>query len=546
MSQVAGKLWEVFQNYTLKQKIVLVSVLLLFISALIVMILWANRTEYDLLFANLNANAAGSIVNDLRDSKIPFKIDDGGKSIYVPKDRVAELRLKYAQAGYLKDNIKGYELFENNKMGMTTFMQHLNMKRALEGELMRTINQFQEVQSSRVHLVIPEDHLFEKKKEGSASVVLNLKPGAELTPNQLKGIAALVANSVDGIEQKDVVVMDSKGDVLLEGKEDNSTLNNVSSQYAMQRSIEKELQKKVQAIVGGVVGNDNAVVKVTADLDFDQIERTKEEYDPDSKAVLSQEQYTESSQNSDDSSNYVIKKVTSNYELSKTVEHYVSNSGNVKRLTVAVLVNGKYVPQKTADGQVKMVYQPRSEEELSQIASLVKSAVGYNEDRGDVVDVQNIKLVNAPAPPKKPSMMDQLGVDFWQQLISYLLIGIGLFFGYRILRNLLKTSLKELNVPVAPVGQLEGQAEGGEEQSKLAEAKTGGALPEAKTEGVRLEFTEEELEALPPDVYMKKLSPEARARLLASGKMTEEVIKFTEERPEDAARLIRTWLTQAQ
>ena len=143
-------------------------------------------------------------------------------------------------------------------------------------------------------------------------------------------------------------------------------------------------------------------------------------------------------------------------------------------------------------------------------------------------------------------MMDQLGVDFWQQLISYLLIGIGLFFGYRILRNLLKTSLKELNVPVAPVGQLEGQAEGGEEQSKLAEAKTGGALPEAKTEGVRLEFTEEELEALPPDVYMKKLSPEARARLLASGKMTEEVIKFTEERPEDAARLIRTWLTQAQ
>ncbi len=544
MSQVAGKLWEIFQNYTLKQKMVLISVSLLFISALIVMILWANRTEYDLLFANLNASAAGSIVNDLRDSKIPFKIDDGGKSIYVPKDRVAELRLKYAQAGYLKDNIKGYELFENNKMGMTTFMQHLNMKRALEGELMRTINQFKEVQSSRVHLVIPEDHLFEKKKEGSASVVLNLKPGVELTPNQLKGIAALVANSVEGIEPKDVVVMDSRGNVLLEGKENNDLLSNVSSQYQMQRAIEKELQKKVQAIVGGVVGAKNAVVKVTADLDFDQIERTKEEYDPDNKAVLSQEQYTESSQNTDDSSNYVIKKVTSNYELSKTVEHYISNSGSIKRLTVAVLVNGKYVPQKGADGKTKMVYQPRSEEELSQIASLVKSAVGYNEDRGDVVDVQNIKLVNAPAPPKEPTLMEQFGVDFWQQLISYLLIAIGLFLGYRILRNLLKTSLKELNVPVAPVNRLEGQT-AETEQSKLAEPAASGALPEAKNEAVHLEFSQEELESLPPDVYMKKLSPEARARLKASDKMTQEVIKFAEERPEDAARLIRTWLTQA-
>ena len=523
----------------------MVSVALLFISALIVMILWANRTEYDLLFANLNASTAGAIVNDLRDSKIPFKIEDGGKSIYVPKARVAELRLKYAQAGYLKDNIKGYELFENNKMGMTTFMQHLNMKRALEGELMRTINQFQEVQSSRVHLVIPEDHLFEKKKEGSASVVLNLKPGAELTPNQLKGIAALVANSVDGIEPKDVVVMDSRGDVLLEGKEDNNLLSNVSSQYEMQRAVEKELQKKVQAIVGGVVGKDNAVVKVTADLDFDQIERTKEEYDPDNKAVLSQEQYTESSQNTDDSSNYVIKKVTSNFELSKTVEHYVSNSGNIKRLTVAVLVNGKYVPQKGADGKVKMVYQPRSEEELSQIASLVKSAVGYNEDRGDVVDVQNIKLVNTPPPAEKPTMIDRLGVDFWQQLISYLLIAIGLFLGYRILRNLLKTSLKELNVPVAPVNELE--AGGGEQQGKIAQPQTSGALPQSQagTETVNLEFSQEDLESLPPDVYMKKLSPEARARLKASDKMMQEVIKFTEERPEDAARLIRTWLTQA-
>ncbi len=540
MSQVAGKLWQIFQQYSLKQRLVIISVLLLFVSALIVMILWANRTEYDLLFANLNSTAAGSIVNDLRESKIPFKLDDGGKSIYVPKDRVAELRLKYAQAGYLKDNIKGYELFENNKMGMTTFMQHLNMKRALEGELMRTINQFKEVQSSRVHLVIPEDRLFEEKKEGSASVVLNLKPGAELNPNQLKGIAALVANSVEGIDPKDVVVMDSRGDVLLEGKEENDVLTNVGSQFQLQRSIEKALQKKVQTIVGQVVGNDNAVVKVSTELDFDQIERTREEYDPDNKVILSQEQYTESSQNTDDSSNYVIKKVTSNYELSKTVEHYISNSGNIKRLSVAVLVNGKYVPVKDKDGKVKMEYQPRSEEELSQIAALVKSAVGYSEDRGDVVEVQNIKLVNKPAPPEEPKLIDQLGVDFWQQLISYLLIAIGLFLAYKILRNLLQTSIKQLNIPVV------NQQIGGSEQAEGAPLQAGNA-PE-KLQGnseATPSLPQAEEESLPIDIYMKKLSPEARARLMANDKMTKEVIKFTEEHPEDAARLLRTWLTES-
>ncbi len=540
MSQVAGKLWQIFQQYSLKQRLVIISVLLLFVSALIVMILWANRTEYDLLFANLNSSAAGSIVNDLRESKIPFKLDDGGKSIYVPKDRVAELRLKYAQAGYLKDNIKGYELFENNKMGMTTFMQHLNMKRALEGELMRTINQFKEVQSSRVHLVIPEDRLFEEKKEGSASVVLNLKPGAELSPNQLKGIAALVANSVDGIEPKDVVVMDSRGDVLLEGKEENDVLTNVGSQFQLQRSIEKALQKKVQAIVGQVVGKDNAVVKVSTELDFDQIERTREEYDPDNKVILSQEQYTESSQNTDDSSNYVIKKVTSNYELSKTVEHYISNSGNIKRLSVAVLVNGKYVPVKDKDGKVKMEYQPRSEEELSQIAALVKSAVGYSEDRGDVVEVQNIKLVNKPAPPAEPKLMDQLGVDFWQQLISYLLIAIGLFLAYKILRNLLQTSIKQLNIPVV------NQQIGGSEQAEGAALQAGNAPEKLQgNSGATPSLPQAEEESLPIDIYMKKLSPEARARLMANDKMTKEVIKFTEEHPEDAARLLRTWLTES-
>ncbi|WP_456408422.1 flagellar basal-body MS-ring/collar protein FliF [Caldithrix abyssi] len=539
MNQVAGKMWQIFQQYSFKQKMVISTVLLAFVSALIVLILWANRTEYDLLFANLNSASASSIVSDLRESKIPYRIEDGGKSIYVPKDAVAELRLKYAQAGYLKDTITGYELFENNKMGMTTFMQRLNMKRALEGELMRTINQFQEVQSSRVHLVIPEDRLFEENKKGSASVVVNLKPGADLSPAQLKGIAALVANSVEGIEPENVVVMDSRGDVLLEGNKENSLLANVGNQYQMQQNIEKALQEKVQSIVAGVVGPRNAVVKVTAELNFDQIERTKEEYDPDNQVLLSQEEYTETSNDLADSvNNYTVRKVTSNYELSKTVERYVSNSGKIKRLAVAVLVNGKYTKVTNEDGSVELKYEPRSEEELNQIAALVKSAVGYDEERGDVVEVQNMQLVDSTPPVEEPKFIDQIGFDFWQQLITYALVALGLLLGFILLRNLLKTSINNLMVP-APEGApalAEGSAP--EQQQSLPQAGQG----EQTVNEVVGQVAGEEPLALPEDMFMKKLSPEARAKLRANDKMTSEVYNFVSEKPEDAARLIRAWL----
>ena len=540
MNQVAGKLWQIFQQYSFKQRMVISTVLLAFISALIVLILWANRTEYDLLFANLNSAAASSIVSDLRESNVPYRIEDGGKSIYVPKESVAELRLKYAQAGYLKDNITGYELFENNKMGMTTFMQHLNMKRALEGELMRTINQFEEVQSSRVHLVIPEDRLFEENKKGSASVVLNLKPGAELNNLQLRGIASLVANSVEGIEPENVVVMDSRGDVLLEGKKEDNLLTNVSTQYQMQQAIEKALQKKVKSIVGGVVGPDNAVVKVTAELDFDQIERTREEYDPDSKVLLSQEEYTEASNDQIDSSNsYTIRKVTSNYELSKTVERYVSNSGNIKRLAVAVLVNGKFKKEVGEDGKVQLTYVPRSEEELNQIAALVKSAVGFNEDRGDVVEVQNMQLVNHEPPAEEPTLIDQFGFDFWQQLITYALIALGLLLGFILLRNLLKTSINNLIIPGPEGAPALADGSASEKQQLASPENARQGTPE-----VTGQVAGQEPLALPEDMFMKKLSPEARAKLMANDKMTNEVYQYVSEKPDDAAKLIRTWLLE--
>ncbi|MBT8386161.1 MAG: flagellar M-ring protein FliF [Ignavibacteria bacterium] len=520
MNQIISQLTEFFLQYSIRQRMIIFAVLIGFLSAVVSLVLWANRTEYDLLYSNLDPTAASSIVDDLRNSKIKFRLDNGGTSVLVPKDQVAELRLKYVQTGYLSDSVSGYELFEKNNMGMTTFMQHLNLKRALEGELTRTINQFPEVKQSRVHLVVPEDRLFEDQKSGSASIVLHMVPGASLNHNQINGIAALVANSVEGIESEDVVVMDSQGNVLIEGPKDTGQMGQVGNQYDLKRSIEKEFQDKVTEIVEGIVGKKNAVVQVSTELNFDQVERTLEEIDPENVAIVSEQKYTETSTNKTDSSDMVVENLGTNYEFSKKYEKFISNTGGIKRLTVAVLVNGNYITQENEEGEAVQEYFPRSDQELGQIAALVRSAVGYSEERGDIVEVQNMKLVNGNGviTSNEEYFSDGLPMDFWMNLINYILIGLGLLFGFYLLKGLLKSSVTQFGLP-APAGTP--------------------ALNQPNAS--RRSFAEEEVSE---DIYMKKLSPEARAKLRAKDRMTEEVIAFAEESPENATNLVRSWLTQ--
>lgn len=522
MNQIIQQLTDFIQQQTLKQKIIIAGVLIGFISTIIVMVMWANRTEFELLYSGLDPSAASAIVSDMRNSKIEYRLENGGSTIYAPREAISELRLKHAQAGYLKDSVTGYELFENNKMGMTTFMQKLNMKRALEGELMRTINQFPEVSQSRVHLVIPENRLFEDEKSGSASVVLHMRPGAVLHQKQLKGVAALVANSVDGIEPENVVVMDGEGSVLLEGPKDNGLIGEVGNQYELQKAVEDELQDKVSEIVGGIVGPQNTVVKVSVEMDFDQVERTLEQVDPENVVVLSQEKYTESSKSQVDSSDYVIEKETSNYELSKIHERFVSNAGDIKRMSVAVLVNGRYVAAEDGGENAELQYMPRSDEELRQIAALVKSAVGYNEDRGDIVEVQNMQLSGRGTMMTGDDSGGGLSYELWQQLITYGMLALALILGFILLKGLLKTSVSKLALPgAAPAADmLQSAGEDGQQKSLPPE-------PEVSE-----------------DAYIKKLSPEARAQLRAKDKMTQDVIKFASEKPEDATKLIRSWLTE--
>lgn len=529
MNQIIAQLSQFFLQYPLKQRLIIIGVLIGFISTVISLVLWANRTEYELLYSNLEPEAASSIVSDLRNSKNKYRIEDGGTTIYAQKENISELRLKYAQSGYLKDASPGYEIFEKNTMGMTTFMQQLNLKRALEGELMRTINQFPEVKQSRVHLNIPENRLFEDKKNGSASIVLHLKPGAVMNKNQLNGISALVANSVESIDPKDVVILDSQGGVLFEGNKGDGVIGLVGNQYELQNSIDAQLQKKVIDLVEGIVGQKNTVVKVSTELNFDQIERTREEVDPDKVVVLSEEKYTETSKNSTDSSDLLIEKATTNYELSKTMEKYISNSGGIKRLTVAVLVNGRRQMKENGNGEKVTEYIPRSEQELRQIGALVKSAVGYSEERGDLVEVQNLPFDTTVEDSDQQFFAEQTRNELYEKLIVYGLLAIGLILGFFLLKGLLKTSISALAIPAPALAQVTGA--GG--AHSLAQKHTGGALPEAEEE-------------ISEDVYISKLSPEARAKLKAKDKMTDEVIRFAGNTPDSATKLLRTWLTKSE
>ncbi len=523
MDQLFGQLVQYFQRYSIRQRIILMFVLVGFISSVIALVLWANRPEYELLYGNLEPEAASNIVSELRSSKIKFRLENGGTSIYVPRQYVGELRLKFAQYGSASSLVSGYEIFDKRNVGMTTFLEHLNLRRALEGELTRTINQFPEVKYSRVHLVIPERRLFAKEEKGSASVVLYLHPGVSLSQAQINGIASLVANSVEGIDADNVVILDSNGKVLSRKGGQDGLVTNVSNQWELRQAVESELRRKVTEIVESVVGYQNAIVQVSADLNFDRIERRVEKVDPDNVVVVSEERYTENSGGGTDSSNFNAERVISNYELSKTLEQYVADTGNLQRVSVAVLVNGKMETRVNEKGEKVTEYVPRTPEELEKIASLVKTAVGYSEERGDVVEVQNMPFDQQTFRSDQEYFDKMMKRELLEKIFTYVLIVIGLAMVFFIVKTLLKSSFAQLALPAIPGRPTANQLGGG----NAASASLG----------------EPEVE-IPEDIYMKKLSPEARAQLKAKGKMTSEVIEFAKESPEDATKLLKAWLAQ--
>ena len=357
------------------------------------------KVNYSVLYKNLESSEAGEIVDYLAENKIPYEISEGGTAILIPSGKLQQVRLELASAGLPKSGIVGYEIFDQTNLGMTDFLQKVNYRRALEGELSKTISRLDEIKSARIHLVIPEPRLFKEDKENpSASIVLYLNQRKPLSDRQIEGIMYLVASSVEGLTTDNITVLDSTGKLLSGHQERDKLASLSSSQLEMQKNVEVYLEDKAQSMLDKVLGNNRSIVRVTAALNFDQAEKTIESYDPDNIAVRSEEINEEKGSDSNSNkqpetkteTNNSKKNTIRNYEVNKSIEHLVNQVGNITKLHVSVSIDGTYEMIKKPDGSSERQYVSRSPEELDKLISLVKGAVGFSDERNDILEVANI------------------------------------------------------------------------------------------------------------------------------------------------------------
>jgi flagellar M-ring protein FliF len=378
-------------------------------------ILRVTSPQMTTLFTDLTYEDSSAIIKDLDRQAIPYEIRNDGAIIMVPKDKVTKLRLKLAESNLPKGGGVGYEIFDkSDALGATNFVQNINHLRALEGELARTIRAIDRVQFARVHLVLPERPLFSRETpEPSASIVVRVR--GSLEPSQVRAIRHLVASAVNGLKPQRVSIVDENGQLLANGGEDaNSDAINGDERRA---GFEKRMRSQIEQIVSSVVGSGRARVQLTADFDYNKITETSDKFDPESKVVRSTQSREESTSSSDGKENQVSvanelpggqrqpdatptpkdqsKKSEEivNYEISRTTKTEVVEAGRVNRISVAVLVDGIY----GKDEKGEITYKPRSKEELDTISQLVRSAIGFDQKRGDQVQVVNLRFADAPA-----------------------------------------------------------------------------------------------------------------------------------------------------
>lgn len=417
------------------------------IAILVAMVLWAKSPDYRTLYSNLSDQDGGAIVTQLTQMNIPYRFADNGGALEVPADKVHELRLRLAQQGLPKGGAVGFELLDQEKFGISQFSEQINYQRALEGELARTIETLGPVKTARVHLAMPKPSLFvREQKSPTASVTATLEPGRALDEGQISAITHLVSSAVAGLPPGNVTVVDQGGHLLTQSNTSSRDLNDAQLKYAT--DVEGRVQRRIEAILGPIVGTGNVHAQVTAQIDFANKEQTEEQYSPNgdaAQAVMRSRQLNTTEQiggqnpggvpgalsntpapanaapistppanqqngqqnNAQQTTSTAAstgprnssRNETTNYEVDRTIRHTKMNVGDVQRLSVAVVVNYKTLP----DGKPL----PLTTDQMKQIEDLTREAMGYSEKRGDTLNV-----VNSPF-----TATDETGgeLPFWQQ-----------------------------------------------------------------------------------------------------------------------------------
>ncbi len=478
---------------------------------------WATAPTFVPLYTDVPLESAGTITDKLSEAGIQYRLERAGSAILVPGADVARARVALAREALPGASRPGLELFDKPTWGMTDFTQKVNYRRALEGELERNIGAMRDVERVQVHLALEDDKLFKKdSRQSKASVTLAMRGGESPSAATVRGIASLVAGSVGGLETDHVVIVDERGNALT-SLDDASGVGLSSRQLSVQREVEQYLEQKAEALVSRMVGTGNARVQVAATINFDKIERTTQSVDPDQQ-VVSTEQKAEilpqAGQAGAASSN-----TATTFETTRSVESFSGAIGNVRRMTVAVLVADKVTITPGADGAAAAppVITPRTTEELARIESLVRSALGVDSARGDGVSV-----VSAPfdMPVIVPPRVDSLPTpDLMTRVMDNPkpVITVAALVVLLILALVMMRALRPAPVPKTAA------------TATLAAAPSAAALPA-------------------PPVYQPEPEPviEQRKPVVLPPPTTtperEQAIATVEQRPDAAVRVMRTWL----
>ena len=515
--------------------------------------MWAGRSSDSILFSNLTQKDAAQIMTKLEEMNIAHRVD--GNAVYVDSRIVHETRLMLANEGLPQGGSVGYEIFGKPGMVMTDYMQKMTYKRALEGELARTIKAISGIHEARVHLTMPKKSLFRGDEEApTASVVLDVGMNFASNKGQVGGIVHLVASSVEGLRPDKVTVVDSRGNLLSGMYEDGSNYGLTNRQTEIVKAAESYLENKASSMLTAILGHGRAIVRVSVDMDFDIVERTEERYDPES-AVARIETRTEEVYNEKDntataeveasaskgkSKDKTKEKMTTNYEINRSIEKIISSTGSIKRLSVAVVVDGMYKePEKKSQ---KREYIPRSIEEKEMYKKLVMNSVGFDKDRGDTIQVSDAAFDNSYFDEEARALASAQQKEFILDLVKQISIVVVFVLVFLFLWSLTRQGGISFVPGFASAG---GAPVRGGGVSSRAGKVSGYAMHAASAgkPGKPLEGEEGEPEETKEEEIVRRLNIRRKhPRTIVEEEMKDMVM----EDPDVVAQLVRMWMDEEE
>lgn len=520
-----------------------------------------------LLYSNLDPADGGQIIAQLDTQKIPYEVSNNGTSIKVPTEQVGKLRMSMAEMGLPRGGSIGYEIFDQKDgFSTTSFVQNINQLRALEGELARTISTLTPIQSARVHLVMPKREMFSQTEQrASASVFLKMRAASGLSKEQVASVRQLIASAVPGLQSDNIAIVDDRGNLLAKAVQSGSAEADSTNNDSMREAYEKQQVGKIEELLSRSLGYGKVRAQVSAEMDFDKVSTTSEIFDPESQVVRSQVTSSEEGKSTEAPANAVSAtnnlpaappanagagnsnnnnktEETINYEINKTVRNHVRESGNVKKQTVAVLVDGTY----ETNEEKKQIYKPRSKEDLEQIKALVKTAVNIDPARGDTLEVVNMQFAQGVDGEMAGASDEIAGFpkgDLMRLAESLIMAVVGLLAVLLVVRPILKQVLEGAGAAMSEGGALlAGTGAAGAGANLLpGTAVAGGRLPPPTGAlGAQLagEAGKEEESTLEQMMDLSRVEGRVKASSI------KKVAEIVDKHPEESVSIIRNWIYQ--